>query len=76
MPRSSGLPTPWPKMCCSFTSATPTANRPTVIDVLNGGEHVAVHAVVPVSSIYQTIGDLRAIGATGVLVTRIERLVP
>lgn len=54
----------------------PGLGGPTVIDILNGGEHVAVHAVVPVDRIYQTIGDLRAIGATGVLVTRIERLVP
>jgi ATP phosphoribosyltransferase len=54
----------------------PGLGGPTVIDILNGGDHVAVHAVVPVERIYQTIGDLRAIGATGVLVTRIERLVP
>ena len=54
----------------------PGLGGPTVIDILNGGEHVAVHAVVPVERIYQTIGDLRAIGASGVLVTRIERLVP
>jgi ATP phosphoribosyltransferase len=54
----------------------PGLGGPTVIDILNGGEHVAVHAVVAADSIYQTIGDLRASGATGVLVTRIERLVP
>ena len=42
----------------------------------NGGEFVAVHAVVPAAGIYRTISDLRAIGAEGVLVTRIERLVP
>ncbi len=54
----------------------PGLGGPTVIDVLNGGDMVAVHAVVPASSIYQTIGDLKACGATGVLVTRIERLVP
>ena len=54
----------------------PGLGGPTVVDILNGGEHVAVHAVVPAASIYQTIGDLRAIGATGVLVTRIERLIP
>jgi len=54
----------------------PGIGGPTVIDILNGGDHVAVHAVVPVDRIYQTIGDLRAIGATGVLVTRIERLMP
>jgi ATP phosphoribosyltransferase len=54
----------------------PGLGGPTVVDVLNGGEHVAVHAVVPAANIYRTIGDLRALGATGVLVTRIERLVP
>jgi ATP phosphoribosyltransferase len=54
----------------------PGLGGPTVVDVLNGGEHVAVHAVVPAADIYRTIGDLRALGATGVLVTRIERLVP
>ena len=54
----------------------PGLGGPTVIDVLNGGEHVAVHAVVPAADIYRTIGDLRSLGATGVLVTRIERLVP
>jgi ATP phosphoribosyltransferase len=42
----------------------------------NGGEFVAVHAVVPAAGIYRTISELRAIGAEGVLVTRIERLVP
>jgi ATP phosphoribosyltransferase len=54
----------------------PGIGGPTVIDILNGGDHVAVHAVVPSSDIYRTIGDLRALGATGILVTRIERLVP
>ncbi|MEO5567573.1 MAG: ATP phosphoribosyltransferase, partial [Gemmatimonadaceae bacterium] len=54
----------------------PGLNGPTVIDIMNGGQFVAVHAVVPASGIYRTISDLRAIGAEGVLVTRIERLVP
>jgi ATP phosphoribosyltransferase len=54
----------------------PGLNGPTVIDILNGGEFVAVHAVVPAAGIYRTISDLRAMGAEGVLVTRIERLVP
>jgi ATP phosphoribosyltransferase len=54
----------------------PGINGPTVVDILNGGDHVAVHAVVPASDIYRAIGDLRAIGASGILVTRIERLVP
>ena len=41
-----------------------------------GGEFVAVHAVVPASGIFRTISDLRSVGAEGVLVTRIERLIP
>lgn len=52
----------------------PGINGPTVIDILNGGSHVAVHAVVPAASIYRIIGALKALGGTGILVTRIERL--
>lgn len=52
----------------------PGLNGPTVIDVLDGGQHVAVHAVVAATAIYRTIADLKAIGGEGILVTRIERL--
>jgi len=52
----------------------PGLNGPTVIDVLDGGTHVAVHAVVAASAIYRTIADLKKIGGEGILVTRIERL--
>ncbi len=54
----------------------PGLNGPTVIDILNGGEHVAVHSVVAAATIYRTIADLKALGAEGILVTRIERLMP
>jgi ATP phosphoribosyltransferase len=54
----------------------PGLNGPTVIDILNGGEHVAVHSVVSAATIYRTIADLKALGAEGILVTRIERLMP
>lgn len=54
----------------------PGLNGPTVIDLLNGGVMVAVHAVVESSALYRTIGELKELGAQGVLVTRIERLVP
>lgn len=54
----------------------PGLNGPTVIDIMNGGDFVAVHAVVCASTIYRTIADLRALGAQGILVTRIERLMP
>ncbi|HEX9483128.1 MAG TPA: ATP phosphoribosyltransferase [Gemmatimonadaceae bacterium] len=52
----------------------PGLNGPTVIDIMNGGDHVAVHAVVSAATIYRTIADLKALGAQGILVTRIERL--
>ncbi len=52
----------------------PGLNGPTVIDIMNGGDHVAVHAVVDSGSIYRTIADLKSLGAEGILVTRIERL--
>jgi ATP phosphoribosyltransferase len=54
----------------------PGLNGPTVIDILNGGSHVAVHAVVPADSIYRVITSLKQVGAEGILVTRIERLMP
>ena len=54
----------------------PGLNGPTVIDILNGGAHVAVHAVVEADTIYRTIASLKAVGGEGILVTRIERLTP
>ena len=52
----------------------PGLNGPTIIDIMNGGQFVAVHAVVSAATIYRTIADLKALGAEGILVTRIERL--
>ena len=47
------------------------------MDIMNGGGHfVAVHAVVPAKTIYRTIAALKALGCEGILVTRIERLMP
>ncbi|WP_224361004.1 ATP phosphoribosyltransferase [Hyalangium versicolor] len=54
----------------------PGLNGPTVVDIMNGGDYVAVHAVVPSKTIYRTINALKAIGCEGILVTRIERLMP
>jgi ATP phosphoribosyltransferase len=54
----------------------PGLNGPTVVDVLDGGRHVAVHAVVAQHAIYRTIAELKALGGEGILVTRIERLMP
>jgi ATP phosphoribosyltransferase len=54
----------------------PGITGPTVVDILNGGAHVAVHSVVKADSVYRTIAALKTLGAEGILVTRIERLVP
>ncbi len=54
----------------------PGISGPTIVEVLDGGGWVAAHAVVDAASVYQTIAALKALGATGILVTRIERLMP
>src|SRR5690242_18176808 len=54
----------------------PGLNGPTVVDIMNSGEHVAVHAVVPAAQVYRTVAELKALDAEGILVTRIERLMP
>jgi ATP phosphoribosyltransferase len=52
----------------------PGISGPTIVDVLDGGTFVAAHAVVDQREIYRVIADLKRVGATGILVTRIERL--
>lgn len=54
----------------------PGLNGPTVIDIMNGGSMVAVHAVVPAATIFRTVAALKQVGGEGILVTRIERLMP
>ena len=54
----------------------PGLNGPTIVDVMDSGEIVAAHAVVDRRDVYRVIADLKAIGATGILLTRIERLMP
>jgi ATP phosphoribosyltransferase len=54
----------------------PGLNGPTVLELHGGGPLVAVHAVVSEAALYRTIGALKALGGEGILVTRIERLLP
>ncbi len=54
----------------------PGINGPTIVDVMDSGRHVAAHAVVSKSEVYRTIAALKELGAEGILVTRIERLMP
>jgi ATP phosphoribosyltransferase len=54
----------------------PGINGPTIVEVLDGDGWVAAHAVVDADQVYQTIARLKTLGAEGILVTRIERLMP
>lgn len=54
----------------------PGISGPTIVDVMDSGEYVAAHAVVDRREVYRTIAQLKEIGATGILVTQIERLMP
>lgn len=53
----------------------PGISGPTVVDVVDSGM-VAAHAVVDEADVYRAIADLKDLGATGILVTKIERLMP
>lgn len=54
----------------------PGLSGPTIVEVLDAGDWVAAHAVVSADAVYQTISRLKALDAEGILVTRIERLMP
>lgn len=54
----------------------PGISGPTIVDVLEQETWVAAHAVVEADCVYQTITRLKELGAEGILVTRIERLMP
>ena len=52
----------------------PGLGGPTVMDIA-GGEMVAVHAVVDERDVFETINAVKEQGASGILVTEIERLI-
>ena len=54
----------------------PGISGPTIVEVMDGGEHVAAHAVVGRREVPRAVAALKRIGAEGILVTRIERLLP
>lgn len=53
----------------------PGISGPTVMNILNHDDLVAVHAVVEQSEVYSTVSCLKALGAQGIVITRLERLV-
>ncbi|PSP91925.1 ATP phosphoribosyltransferase [Halobacteriales archaeon QS_4_66_20] len=52
----------------------PSMGGPTVMDIA-GTDQVAVHAVVEEDRVFETISELKGVGASDILVTEIERLV-
>lgn len=54
----------------------PGISGPTIVEVMDGDRYVAAHAVVDQDDLYRVIAELRAVGGVGILVTRIERLMP
>lgn len=54
----------------------PGINGPTIVEVEDAGNWVAAHAVVDADRVFQTIARLKELGGEGILVTRIERLMP
>jgi ATP phosphoribosyltransferase len=52
----------------------PGLGGPTVMDI-DGKDKVAVHAVVDERDVFETISEVKSEGASGILVTEIERLV-
>lgn len=54
----------------------PGISGPTIVEIADDGAWVAAHAVVDADQVYQTIAKLKELGAEGILVTRIERLMP
>jgi ATP phosphoribosyltransferase len=54
----------------------PGINGPTIVDVLDDDRWVAAHAVVDADRVYETIAALKELGAEGILLSRIERLMP
>jgi ATP phosphoribosyltransferase len=52
----------------------PGMGGPTVMDIA-GTDMVAVHAVVDEAAVFETIAELKTVGASDILVTEIERLV-
>lgn len=54
----------------------PGLSGPTVVSLYGDEAKVAVHAVVAADALYRTIAKLKELGGEGILVTRIERLMP
>lgn len=52
----------------------PGLGGPTVMDIA-GDDMVAIHAVVDERDVFETINDVKAEGASGILVTEIERMI-
>lgn len=64
------------EMLAAVRDVLPGLNGPTLSELMDGGPYVAMHAVVPAEAVYRTVANLQELGCVGILVTRIERLMP
>ena len=53
----------------------PGINGPTVLNITGNDDMVAVHAVIRSKDVYNTVNDLKRLGAKGILTLSIDRLV-
>jgi ATP phosphoribosyltransferase len=54
----------------------PGVAGPTVMNIVGRSDVVAIHVVVDKSKIYESVNKLKRLGATGILIVPIDRMVP
>jgi len=59
-----------------ITKILPGVDAPTILELAGKSDMVAVHAVCPESVFWDTLEALKAIGASGILVLNIEKMMP
>ena len=54
----------------------PGIDGPTVMNIAGRDDVVAIHVVIDKSQIYNTVNKLKKLGASGILIVPIDRMVP
>ena len=54
----------------------PGLKAPTVVGLLDNEDEVAIHVVVNKKNIYDNIGKLKQLGATGILIMTVDQMIP
>lgn len=64
------------KALSGIKNLLPGLSSPTVIDLYNEEDKVAIHVVVDKSTIYNNIDKLKKLGATGILIMTVDQMIP